>query len=455
MTYDPHKMRIHDMRPISSDVSLDTQGFALVEQRSAVQDFWDDDEVRRVYYPEAERVIKQVTGASRVFIFDHLQRRRVTGLQDRAPGGPRQPATRVHVDHTAKSGPQRVRDLLPDEAEELLKGRVQVINFVAPALQPAAGRAARGVRLPHRRMPTTSCPRTWSTRNGSARPIRCGTTRRTSWYYVPEMRRDEALLLKIADTRTDIPARFMPHTSFTDPTTPARRASARKHRGPHARLPPGLRLGSSSPCPHTFPSPARAGEGQGGGDAALRRRSTAMLSGVYRFPQMESVVFGKPFAEALAQEVDRLDARAVFVLASGTLSRETDLVERLRQVLGNRFAGVCAKIGAHTPRTDVVAAANAAREAGADLIVTLGGGSVTDAAKMVGLCLGNDVTDARAARRLPRPRSPPTARPSARRSSRRACARSRSRRPCRPASSRPAPAAPTPRATSRKASAIR
>ena len=118
-----------------------------------------------------------------------------------------------------------------------------------------------------------------------------------------------------------------------------------------------------------------------------------MLSGVYRFPAMESVVFGKPFVEALAQEVDRVEARAVFILASGTLVRETDTVDRLRQMLGNRLAGVCAKIGAHTPRTDVVAAANAAREAGADLIVTLGGGSVTDAAKMVGLCLGNGVSD--------------------------------------------------------------
>jgi maleylacetate reductase len=117
-----------------------------------------------------------------------------------------------------------------------------------------------------------------------------------------------------------------------------------------------------------------------------------MLSGIYRFPAMERVVFGNPFAETLAQEVDRLDARAVFVLASGTLARETDLVERLRQTLGNRFAGLCAKIGAHTPRTDVAAAANAAREASADLLVTLGGGSVTDAAKMVGLCLGNGVT---------------------------------------------------------------
>jgi len=117
-----------------------------------------------------------------------------------------------------------------------------------------------------------------------------------------------------------------------------------------------------------------------------------MLSGIYRLPLMESIVFGRPYADAVAQEVDRLDARAVFILASGTLTRETDLVERLRQMLGNRFAGLCAKIGAHTPRTDVVAAANMAREAAAGLIVTLGGGSVTDAAKMVGLCLGNDVT---------------------------------------------------------------
>jgi len=117
-----------------------------------------------------------------------------------------------------------------------------------------------------------------------------------------------------------------------------------------------------------------------------------MLSGVYRFPAMESVIFGKCFDEALAQEINRIDARAVFILASGTLSRTTDTVDRLRHMLGNRCADVCAKIGAHTPRIDVVAAANAARETGADLIVTLGGGSVTDAAKMVGLCLGNGVT---------------------------------------------------------------
>lgn len=118
-----------------------------------------------------------------------------------------------------------------------------------------------------------------------------------------------------------------------------------------------------------------------------------MRSGVYRYPQMERVIYGSPLADVLGAEVDRLDARAVFVLASGTLARDTDVVTSIRRVLGNRCAGVAGKIGAHTPRADVVDAANAAREADADLLLTIGGGSITDAAKMVGLCLGNDVTE--------------------------------------------------------------
>ncbi len=118
-----------------------------------------------------------------------------------------------------------------------------------------------------------------------------------------------------------------------------------------------------------------------------------MQQGIHRYPPMERVVYGVPVAEALAQEVERIGAKAVYVLASGTLARQTDVVQRVRAVLGNKLAGVCAKIGAHTPRIDVVAAANAAREARADALLTVGGGSITDAAKMVGLCLGNDVTD--------------------------------------------------------------
>src|SRR6266436_6653271 len=118
-----------------------------------------------------------------------------------------------------------------------------------------------------------------------------------------------------------------------------------------------------------------------------------MRTGVYRFPPMDSVIYGRPFAEALKEQVEESGANSVFLLASGTLNRETGLVEEVRRALGNRLAGVCAKIGAHTPRGDVVEAANAARAAGADVLATLGGGSVTDAAKMVAFCLGNGVTD--------------------------------------------------------------
>ena len=112
---------IRDARPIVGEITLDRHGFELVRHRSAVRDFYDDDEVKRIYYPEAERLLKAATGASRVFVFDHMTRRRAISA-DGTGDGRRQPVTRVHVDHTARSGPQRVRDLLADEAEELLPG---------------------------------------------------------------------------------------------------------------------------------------------------------------------------------------------------------------------------------------------------------------------------------------------------------------------------------------------
>jgi maleylacetate reductase len=153
----------------------------------------------------------------------------------------------------------------------------------------------------------------------------------------------------------------------------------------------------------------------------VEQETNDMQSGVYRYPDMDRVIYGRAFADVLGAEIDRLEARAVHVLSSGSLARDTDVVERLRAVLGNRLAGVSSRIGSHTPRTDVVAAANAAREAGVDLILTIGGGSVTDAAKMVGLCLGNGVTDPSgldAYRAVTQPdgsvRRPPVAAPGAR-----------------------------------------
>jgi maleylacetate reductase len=114
-------------------------------------------------------------------------------------------------------------------------------------------------------------------------------------------------------------------------------------------------------------------------------------SGRVVFGEMEAVVFGRPAAEAIAEEARRLEAERVFLMASGTLNRTTDEVVEICRALGNRFAGVFDRVPPHTPRRAVIEAAAAARDAGADLIATIGGGSVTDGAKAVQLCLANDI----------------------------------------------------------------
>jgi len=118
-----------------------------------------------------------------------------------------------------------------------------------------------------------------------------------------------------------------------------------------------------------------------------------MRSGTYSFTAIERIIYGQPVAQALHAEVQRLAANRVFVIASGTMTRTTGETSRLREALGARFAGLYDRMPAHTPRDAVLDAANAARAVDADLIVTFGGGSVTDAGKMVRLCLQNQVTD--------------------------------------------------------------
>jgi hypothetical protein len=214
-----HRVVIRDVRPVADSVSLDANGFALVKHKSAVRDFFDDEEVRRVYYREVEQVVKAATGAYRVHIFDHTTRRHVAGVEDRS-AAPRQPVQRVHIDHTARSGPQRVRDLLPDEADELLKGRVQVINLWRPIHGPL-------LDSPLAVCDATSVKADELVPSDLVYPHRVGETYSVTynpehrWYYVPQMQSDEALLLKCSDTSTAVPARFTPHSAFVDPTTPA------------------------------------------------------------------------------------------------------------------------------------------------------------------------------------------------------------------------------------------
>src|SRR5258707_14206952 len=101
---EPHVMAIHDARAVMGRLSLDGEGLALVEHRSAVKDFYDEDELRRVYYPETERLVAEVTGAERVLLFDHTIRRRTPGGVDRAPATPGNPATSVTKHNTWRPG---------------------------------------------------------------------------------------------------------------------------------------------------------------------------------------------------------------------------------------------------------------------------------------------------------------------------------------------------------------
>ena len=123
-------------------------------------------------------------------------------------------------------------------------------------------------------------------------------------------------------------------------------------------------------------------------------------SGRVVLSRMDEVVYGKPAAESVAELARRYQAERVFLMVSGTLNRETDEIDRLRRALGNHCVGTFDAMPAHTPRAAVIAAAEQAREAKADLIVTLGGGSITDGAKAVQLCLANDITSVEALDRI-------------------------------------------------------
>jgi hypothetical protein len=200
-------------------LSLEERGVGLARHLSAVRDFFSDEEVKAIYYPEAEQLLRDLTRADRVHVFDTTVRRRVPGAEDRVAVQPRQPVPRVHVDHTEKSGPQRVRDLLPGEADSLLRGRVQIINLWRPIRgplldMPLAVCDAASVR-PEQLIPSDLV---YKDRVGETYSVTYDPGHR--WYYVPEMTADEVLLLKCYDSNTESRARFAPHTAFADPTTP-------------------------------------------------------------------------------------------------------------------------------------------------------------------------------------------------------------------------------------------
>jgi hypothetical protein len=218
-TTEAKTMRIHDGRAVARDLSLDDQGFVLTRHDSAVADFYDDAEVRSVYYPEIERLVKDATGASKVIIFDHTTR--IDGPTNAGGEIGRTGVRQVHNDYTVKSGPQRVRDLLDaDEAEQRLRGRFAQINVWRPITGPVertplalidAQSIAEADLVP---VDLVYEDRVGEIYHGAYNPDH-------RWYYFPEMRADEAILIKGYDSAEDGRARFTPHTAFDDPTTAA------------------------------------------------------------------------------------------------------------------------------------------------------------------------------------------------------------------------------------------
>jgi maleylacetate reductase len=134
------------------------------------------------------------------------------------------------------------------------------------------------------------------------------------------------------------------------------------------------------------------------------------------FGAMDEVVFGRPAAEAVVEQTDRLGAKRAFLMVSGTLNRETGEIEKIRHALGSHCAGTFDAMPPHTPRQAVIAATEQARAVKADIIITVGGGSITDGAKAVQLCLANDISSVdgidriRAVNGVPPPMTAPTVR---------------------------------------------
>jgi hypothetical protein len=122
-----HTVPIYNGRDVVKQLSLDEQGLMLTRHETKVTNFYDPDEVKTVYYPEVEQLVKNITGATKVVAFDHNVRCAPRAKEGEA--GVSSPVLFAHNDYTIKSGPQRVRELLPpEEADALLQHRFAVIN---------------------------------------------------------------------------------------------------------------------------------------------------------------------------------------------------------------------------------------------------------------------------------------------------------------------------------------
>ncbi|KAL9595532.1 MAG: hypothetical protein Q9219_006389 [cf. Caloplaca sp. 3 TL-2023] len=204
-----HEITMKDLRGEESRFQLDTHAFVALQDVSSKADyqtFDSDADVEKIYYPEVEALLKEKTGAKRVLLFDHTIRRT-------RPGAERAPVARVHIDQTEKSVHQRVRHHVPDEADQLLKGRLRIINVWRPLTPPVTAHPlafADSQTVPDEAM--SGIQHRYPDRTGETAAVQ--RTEGQQWWYWSGMEGTERLLLQCFDSEKG--AR-VPHTAFVDP----------------------------------------------------------------------------------------------------------------------------------------------------------------------------------------------------------------------------------------------
>ena len=215
--YAEHSMPIYNGRAVAHGLSLEREGFILVDHNTQVKNFYDEAEVRSVYYRETEELVKRITGAKRVLVFDHTLRAADSAIREKNQVS--SPVRNAHNDYTEWSGPQRVRDLLPQEADDLLSRRFAVVQTWRPINKSVqndhlAIADAQSIGMSE----LVPSARIYPNRRGEVYHSTYNPAHR--WYYFPNMQRNEAMVFKCYDSSKDGRARWTAHCAFDDPTAP-------------------------------------------------------------------------------------------------------------------------------------------------------------------------------------------------------------------------------------------
>jgi len=214
-----HEFAIRDFRGAETEPTLDIEGFQFGRNEAREKDFTDDEKIKTGYYEESIELLKKLTGASKVVIFDHTIRRHRPDSKENTPDK-RQPVALAHVDQTTESSRARVTRHLPaSEAPALLTKRFQIINLWRPIKHRADDRPLtlcdfRSINYKEDLVPTTL---KYPTHEGETFSVKYNENHR--WGYLKGMTPEEIVLIKCFDSDTNV-ATLTPHTSFEDPTTP-------------------------------------------------------------------------------------------------------------------------------------------------------------------------------------------------------------------------------------------